>query len=197
MCLFYCAGYAFCVAVRKPTVSPISESVSSLSPTCSTSSTRWCKSVHRGAAVRFAQACSHSSPADFLVSRTLNPVRLRGRAPGHFDAHELLRMGHRPACVRSGRAGHRTVSMAGAFGVVRFMGQRALCRHLASYGAPGDLAVFSRLCCFLPCAVSRQGVSSQSDRLAARVDVVELGGDDEGVHRLGPLAAAVGAAEQP
>ena len=30
-----------------------------------------------------------------------------------------------------------------------------------------------------------------------RVDVVELSSDDEGVHRRGPLAAAVGAAEQP
>ena len=30
-----------------------------------------------------------------------------------------------------------------------------------------------------------------------RVDVVELGGGDEGVHRRGALAAAVGAAEQP
>ena len=30
-----------------------------------------------------------------------------------------------------------------------------------------------------------------------RIDVVELGGDDEGIHRRGAHAAAVGAAEQP
>ena len=30
-----------------------------------------------------------------------------------------------------------------------------------------------------------------------RIDIVELGGDDEGVHRRGALAPAVGAAEQP
>ena len=30
-----------------------------------------------------------------------------------------------------------------------------------------------------------------------RIDIVELGGDDEAVHERGPLPAAVGAGEQP
>ena len=39
--------------------------------------------------------------------------------------------------------------------------------------------------------------ASTSASQACGIDVVELGGDDQGIDRRGPLAAAIGAAEEP